>query len=119
MTGDLQCLWSELDAVFEEERDVLLTGSLARLDFLTRQKSDLLRKLIEHPGHRTSVAPKGLLSKAQRNANLLGQALGGLQAARGRVAEIQIAQRGLATYGPGGQRVTIKARGPGKLERRA
>lgn len=119
MTAELEFLWSELDAIFEKERDVLLTGNLSRLDALTKQKSDLLQNLKEHPGHRTDVAPNGLLSKAQRNANLLGQALEGLQAARSRLAEIQIARSGLATYGPAGQRVTIKATGPGKLERRA
>lgn len=119
MTDSANLLWDELEDVFDEERAALMRGDLSLIASMSARKEDILNRLAPVISGMDTPVPDGLKEMATRNATLLTQASQGLKAAQARIIEIHSAQRGLETYGPAGDRITLRTRISSLLERRA
>ncbi len=119
MTETANRLWDELEDVFENERAALLRGDLSQIASISARKEGILDQLTPLLSSDGTSAPESIRKMASRNAALLTMATQGLKAAQARVVEINAAQRGLETYGPAGDRITLGTRISHLLERRA
>jgi hypothetical protein len=108
----------QLTALMDEERAKLLRGDLRGVTVLTPQKERLAARLAGG----TAPADPGALAElgraARRNAALLAAAIGGVKAARARLAAARHGAGALDIYDQSGQRQKVGA-GPARVERRA
>lgn len=119
MTTPTCALIRQIDRILDEERALLLSGNLGKLNSISDEKSNLIGQMDQKWQAPANAEVRRVLDKAGRNAQLLAHARDGLKAALFRLAEIRKIQNGLETYGPRGDRLRLKAEKANRLERRA
>lgn len=93
----------EIEAVLNEEQELLLSGNLAALEALVERKSRLASRLANVEGDLPREAYSGLKDRAVRNEALIGAAQRGLQAALAQLRRLSEAGD-QNTYSRDGQR---------------
>lgn len=104
----------ELEQLLDGMHQTLLAGDLAALAPLGAGVETLLARI---EGLKDRPLAERLRDKAARNATCLQAAARGVRAAQRRIAEVQTARLGLATYDDRGKRQELP-QGAGQLTRR-
>lgn len=108
-------LITQLHALLDDERALLLKGKLDALPALLERK----RKLIEGLEMPPQTDLSDLQSKLTRNHALLSSAMEGIQRVSDRLETLKQMRQSLETYDRQGHRRSITAIQPGRMERRA
>ena len=118
MTNDVpENIVARLDALVDEEREVLMAGDLQRLAPLLAEKQALIDQL-----NATDAAAAGLdalKAKVARNQAMLDGAMQGIRAVTARMSALRKIRQSLETYDETGRRRTIRGDGQHSVERRA
>lgn len=107
-----------LNALFENERAVLLSGDLAQLQTIMDEKSKLIDELRALDDRPLSDL-EGLRAKAQHNQILFDGALAGIRRVADRLAELRKVRHSFDTYDDTGRRRTIEGQVVHNVEKRA
>jgi len=107
---------TDLEALLEEERRLIRSGALARLEDLAARKQALVEAIAADPAALPPDSLRRLAERLARNNALLGSAARGLRAAAMQVREARQAGSG-STYGKDGHRRPMQAAGA-RIERR-
>lgn len=120
MTGGTEALIDAFEDLLDEERVLLLNGSIEDLDRLSELKASLVRELKANMTAEQSedCALVRVRTKAQRNAQLLGAAAKGIVSVRDRLAAMKQGANALSTYGAQGER-TVIGHAQASVEKRA
>lgn len=110
-------LMASLEDLLDAERQILLAGELVAVGPLTRQKE----RLLDNPALAAADQPtlERIRAKANRNGELLGAAIRGVQAAAARLDALRQAPRATDTYDRSGQRKTLGQGDAGAWEHKA
>ena len=107
---------TDLIALLEEERSILLSGDILKLEGLETRKAKLLKAVAREDASKSQLDE--LREKSKRNEGLLSAARGGLDAARVRL-ENSGPPKPFSTYDPQGKSTEISLTKSDKLARRA
>ncbi len=118
MNSELSRILTDLNAVFDEECDLLIHGRFGDLALLTERKAALLAGLRGTAGPRDSAALESIRRRADGAARLMAASVSGLRAAARRIDAILRAGHSLDTYDRLGRSDTISTAAP-EIERRA
>lgn len=117
MTDEPTRIFDALDALLERERLALLEGRLALLSDILAEKEGLIDRLSERPLEEDEMTV--LRGKAERNQQLMDNALRGIRSVATRLGTLRRLRRSLETYDQAGRRQTIVTQGSGQVEKRA
>jgi len=95
-----------LDRLLAQERAALLSGNLARLAPLVREKHQALARLENAGASKTDL--DRLMQAGERNQALLAAAARGIRAARDRLTTIQAGPQPMRTYAKDGAAADIE-----------
>jgi flagellar biosynthesis/type III secretory pathway chaperone len=118
MNNKLQDTIDALDDLLDEERLALLDGNLDLIGRMFERKESLIDALNDY-GKAEIDALSGLNTKVQRNQELLGSALEGIQSVADRLATLRRVKGSLDTYDAQGRRKKIDMPTNGEVEKRA
>ena len=118
MTRDeTDTIFTALGSLLERERAALLAGELEQVTELLEEKAQLIDRLAQIPAEDRRL--QELRGKAQRNEHLLESTLEGIRAVAQRLSTIRRLRGALETYDQRGQRLSLPAADPNRVERRA
>ena len=108
----------EIDALMDEERDVLKAGELHRLPDLLERKEALFEKFQDHEAA-TESDLQALREKSQRNQPPLESAMSAVRAVGARMQDLTRVRDSLETYNQKGQRYAVNMTSGSTFEKRA
>jgi hypothetical protein len=118
MNREASRILTDLNALFDEEREVLINGRFGDLAILTERKATLLAGLHGIVGLDDSAALDSIRRRAEGASRLMAASMSGLRAAARRIDSILRAGHSLDTYDQLGRSDTISTAAP-DVERRA
>ncbi|MEX0349341.1 MAG: hypothetical protein AB3N15_07920 [Paracoccaceae bacterium] len=108
---------SQMNALLDQERQLLIAGALDQVAALASEKEVLLASIEQ--GMATAADLDAIRRKADKNRALFDAALAGLRSVVERLTELKRLQSGFDTYDRTGQRRQHEPGGASKLEKRA
>lgn len=109
---------SQLDALLDEERSLLLTGDLDGLGALHDRKENLIERLARLESRSDPNLPD-IQDKLRRNQALLDGAMAGIRSVARRLATARRVRQSLEFYGEDGERATVEMAAERSVEKRA
>ena len=115
MISEGEMLIDAFEDMLDQERALLMSGSVEGLERLAEQKSALVRRLSAVTG---ADELQRLKWKAEQNSRLFEAAAAGIRSVSQRISALRVGPKPLTTYSADGQRTDLGA-SRGTLERRA
>lgn len=111
-------LLQAFDQLLERERTALMSGNLEDLNEILTEKAALIDRLGSDPLDADRERLGELRGKAQRNQELMDNAMRGIRSVATRLGTMRRLRRALETYDQSGRRTTIVT-GGAQVEKRA
>lgn len=108
---------SQVLALFDEERDVLLDGPMTALAPLVARREALIGELLADPENASPAFLAAIRTRAERNGRLLRASIAGIRAAQAQIEAAERESQSLVTYTAAGASVQVTA-APNTRDRR-